>query len=208
MKTILLPGMGADSTMYPKNKYDKLKDVLFAEWPNYKGETTIYQVAWRVINEYNIKNDIVIGGASLGGMVAVEIAKIIKIKKVLLISSTTHPDTINPALRKLSTLAEIAPIKLVQLLAGTINHRLNSAVLTMFEKADTDFIRAMSKAVFEWKGIEGYQCETFRIHGKKDKVILPPEDPVELIENGRHLITMTHAEIVAEFIQKNTSKDS
>ena len=96
MKTILLPGMGANSKMYPVEKYSILQDVVFADWPKYNGEETLEAMAQSIIHHYDISSEMAVGGSSLGGMVAIEIAKLTDIKHVILIGSARNPENINP----------------------------------------------------------------------------------------------------------------
>ena len=197
----MLPGMGADSSMYPAKYYDQLTEVNFIDWPEYSGEKSIEEVAEKIIEIHRPENDKIIGGSSLGGMVAIQVAKMVNIKRVLLVSSTINSSNINPALRKISGLAELTPIELIQVLAGKLNLHLKKDVLTMFENSDTDFIRSMCVAVFEWPGIEDYKCEVRHIHGKLDMVIFPPKKDVKIIPWGGHLISMTHGDLVSRFIK-------
>jgi len=203
VKTIILPGLAADSRMYPSPAYESLTDVAFVDWPEYTGEKTLAAMAESIIARYKITRDMFIGGSSLGGMVALEIAKNAGISKVLLIGSATTPDSVNPALEKLSTLAEITPIKLIQTLIGKTNLSELHVALSMFEQSDPHFIQAMCKAIFRWEGKGAYIGTICRIHGSDDKVIFPPAEDVRIIEGGGHVISMTHGDIVAEFIAEN-----
>jgi len=72
----------------------------------------------------------------------------------------------------------------------------------MFSRADSEFIKAMCQAVFEWEGNLEPECEVCHIHGAKDKVILPPLSGATLLENAGHLIAVSHSERVAEFISE------
>ncbi len=202
MKTLLLPGLGADAAMYPSRYYAHLHQLVIAQWPAYKGEKSLTAVARRVIDENAIGRDMVVGGTSLGGMVALEIAKIAGNRTVILIGSATSPSEVNPVLQKASRLADYAPIRMVQSLAGRINEHHDSELLAMFERADSRFVTAMCRAIFHWEGRSGYRGTVCRIHGQKDKVILPPKDDGELIADGGHLITMTHGPVVAAFIER------
>lgn len=203
MKTIILPGMGANSNMYPKDKYISLQDVTFADWPGYEGEVSLESVAKKIIAQHHINKEMVVGGSSLGGMVAIEIAKIMGLKKVILIGSATHSDFINPLLQKLSNLAEVTPIKIIQALAGKVNIYSSNELLKMFEESESKFIKAMCKALFKWEGIGKFNGDVCQIHGEKDLVIFPPKKNVKIILGGGHLISMSHAEEVAKFIDKN-----
>lgn len=202
IKTLLLPGLGADATMYPSRDYAHVHRLTIAEWPVYNGEETLTAVAGRVIDEHGIGPEMVVGGASLGGMVALEIAKIAGNGTVILIGSATSPSEVNPILQKLSRLADYTPIRMAQALAGKINEHHGSDLLAMFERADSRFVTAMCRALFHWEGRAGYRGSVWRIHGQKDKVISPPKDDGELIADGGHLISMTHGPVVAEFIEQ------
>lgn len=204
-KTLLLPGMGADSGMYGQADYRHLTWVDFVDWPVYQGEKTIEAVARRVIGEYGITGDAIVGGCSLGGMVAVEIAKILNLRKVILIGSTAHPKAINPMLMKLSGFAHLAKVNHLQWIAGKINRSGDNLFLTMFEKADGRFMKAMCQAVCRWRGIDGYRCDIRRIHGARDRVIEPPSRGATIIPYAGHLLPMTHGKIVARFIEQHTA---
>lgn len=206
METIILPGMGADSRMYSAPFYRKLPGVQFIDWFQYRNEQTISDAAKRIIGQHNITEKHIVGGSSLGGIVAAEIANQIKIEKLILIGSTLTPINVNPILKALSKLANIAPVDLIQTFAGKVGQTLENELIEMFSKAESSFIRAMCKAIFEWKGNSEPHCEVCHIHGVKDNVIYPPKNGIELIKDGGHLIAITHSSIVSKFIGINTKK--
>ena len=191
--------MGADSRMYSHPSYQTLKNVKFINWPSYKNEQSITQLASRIIIEHNISKNQNIGGSSLGGIVACEITKQINVNSLFLIGSTQSPANINISLKKLSNFSKYAPIKLIQFLAGKTSVYTGNIVLEMFNEANHNFIKNMSKAIFEWSGNMLPNCKVYAIHGKHDTVIRPPKGDVTLI-NGGHLIAITHANEVAKFI--------
>lgn len=80
--TYLLPGMGADGSMFA-GPWRTLADAVFVDWPVYRGERTIREVARRVVEEQGIKDGDTVIGASLGGMVACEIADFLKSRSVV-----------------------------------------------------------------------------------------------------------------------------
>ncbi len=61
-RTFILPGMGADSSMYQSKEYENIKRVIFVDWPPYKGEKTVKDVAEGVINQYKITKHDIVGG--------------------------------------------------------------------------------------------------------------------------------------------------
>ena len=204
-RTIILPGMGADSGMYPRAHYRHLPWVDFVNWPSYNGEKTIEAVARRVIDEYHITANTIVGGSSLGGMVAVQIATILHIGKVILIGSATRSTDVNPALMKFSGFAHKAPVERLQWVAGKINVSGKNLFLAMFEKSDPGFMKAMAQAISQWRGIDGYRCEICHIHGARDNIIFPPARGATIIPDAGHLLPMTHAGEVARFIHQHTT---
>ena len=88
-KWYLLPGMGANSSMYDLLRQELDFEINFIDWPKYNGEKAYSEVAKRIIEENDIQDGSICGGSSLGGMVAIEIAKQKKIAAIVLLGSAT-----------------------------------------------------------------------------------------------------------------------
>ncbi len=198
---LMLPGMGASALMYSAAPYKKIPDVTYVDWPPYRGEDSVSAVAARIIREQGLDAEWVVGGTSLGGVVAAEIAKQISVQKLILISSALSPRSINPVLKTLSGYAEIAPIDLIQLISGKVNLPFNNAMLSMFSQSESRFIRTMCTAVFEWEGNPSPACSVRHIHGADDTIIHPPEYYAEIIQDAGHLLALSHSRQVAAFIR-------
>jgi hypothetical protein len=137
-------------------------------------------------------------GASLGGMVACEITKIRKISRLYLIGSAVRKEEISRLLAVLHPLVQVAPVDWLRISAGKIPMELAQ----MFTSTETPFVRAMCAAIFKWEGLVPNTTKVFRLHGRHDFVIPPPKT-VDLLIDGGHLISMTHAEECTEFIRAN-----
>ena len=198
----MLPGMGADSGMFA-GSWRHLPDTVFIDWPSYQGEQTLTEIAGRIVTLYDIPDGAVVIGTSLGGMIACEIAKLRRLRRLVLIGSAVHPKEINTLLTTLRPLAKYAPVDLLQMLATSAPGEL----ARMFTRTDPEFIRTTLQAIFTWTGIDSAQPSPLRIHGKHDRVI-PPPDHADLILNGGHLIAMTHALECCDFIIKNLNNPS
>ena len=82
----LIPGIGADTRVFGKlNLQDHV--IIHCNWLKPLRNHNLKTYAQTLINQYNIKNNSVIIGNSLGGMIAVEISKFIPVKQLILISS-------------------------------------------------------------------------------------------------------------------------
>ncbi len=204
MNIFLLPGMGADSSMYGY-EFRKIDKIIFIDWPEYKNESSLTELAKRIIELYQIQEGDIAGGSSLGGMIAAEVSKHVKLKKIILVGSSLLPSNINPLLRRTGLYINILPVHFIQVIArktAVFFKGRNRKLLDMFSKTDASFIKAMCRAVSEWTGCLVPQCEVCKIHGEKDKILFSQKDST-ILKNAGHLIAMTHEIEVASFIRCN-----
>ena len=191
----VLPGMGADHSLYAATAWRALADAHFLDWPVHHSETTIAAIAGRVVAEARISDGDVIIGSSLGGIVGCEIARTVSLKSLVLIGSAKNKGEISRLLALLRPLAPLAPVEFVQRSAG----KYPNEITQMFCRSEATFIRAMCAAIFDWPGLDESRIKPIRIHGRHDRVIPCPEH-VDLLLDGRHLLAMTHAEQCVRFI--------
>lgn len=193
----LLPGMGASKEMY-QGAWLNLPETSFIDWPDYRGEATLAEVAKRIIEAYKITPSDCIGGSSLGGMVALEIFKNLGNPKVVLLGSALNAQEIRPLLKTLAPLASLSPITLIQ----TLTKSCTTHLVQMFNSSDPRFIKAMCLAVSQWEGFSGDKKKIVRIHGELDLVIPCPQDKdTNVIKGAGHLIAMTHPNECMDVIQ-------
>lgn len=177
--------------------WEILPNVQALDWPVYQGETTLPEVAKRMVAESRIGDGCILIGTSLGGMVAGEIAKLVQTRTLILIGSAKSRDEIRALLANLHPLIDLTPLALVRWLANFVP----SEVAQMFHRSDPNFIRAMCHAIFAWEGMSPGSAPVFRIHGDKDRVI-PPPPHLEYLIDGGHLIVMTHAKECVDIVQR------
>jgi pimeloyl-ACP methyl ester carboxylesterase len=190
--------MGATGAMYDSLRREMSFQVSFIDWPAYGGETTYKEIAQKIIDENNIHAGDVIGGSSLGGMVALEIARSIQPAAVILIGSAMNKREVNSLLMMLSPLAAVTPIAFVQLLAG----KQSNLVSAMFAESNPDFIRAMCSHLPSWSGYHGERTRIFRIHGARDHIIPAPSTRCDVVRDAGHLLAITHPREVADFLKR------
>jgi pimeloyl-ACP methyl ester carboxylesterase len=196
MSLLLLPGMGADESLY-HGPWRALPDTRFLNWPEYRGERTLPQVAQRIIREYSLTSQDIPGGSSLGGMVALEIAAELGCSTACLIGSALAKEEVNPLLRAAEPLAELTPWKFAKLIAKMSRGRLPQS----FARADAGFLRAMCHAIAEWPGVPEAKFRIVRIHGTHDWVIRCPED-AHKVPGAGHAIAWSHAEECVALVRR------
>ena len=190
----ILPGMGGDRRMYP-GPWQTLSGSKFIEWPDYAGESSLEEVAARILSLHEIPDGSTVVGSSLGGMVGCEIARLRALRELVLVGSALHREEINPCFAHLHPLIVYPPLRLAQRVAGSLPGEL----LRMFSDADPHFIRAMCRAIFQWRGAAGLNTPMRRIHGRRDHIISRPVG-ADLFVSGRHVIAMTNAAECVAFV--------
>ena len=90
-KIFLIAGLGADTRIY--NNIDLGdNEVIPVDWIEPHKTDTLTTYSQKLIHQYFITDNSIVIGTSLGGMLAIEIAKQVRLNKVILISSikTVH----------------------------------------------------------------------------------------------------------------------
>ena len=192
----LLPGMGADHRMYAAPAWHTLPQARALDWPAHGGETTITDIAARVIADAQIRDGDVIIGSSLGGIVGCEIANQMRLRALVLIGSAQSPDEISKLLAVLHPLAAVAPLELIR----TATAKLPGELCEMFASSEARFVRAMCRTVFTWAGLRSERIRPCRLHGRHDRVI-PAPAVADLLLDGGHLVAMTHASECVSFLR-------
>ena len=105
-RVLLLPGLGADARLF-RAQAESLK-IEVPAWPPFHSGESLQSFAGRLFAGLADPPD-VIGGASFGGMVALEMAAIMQPKAVLLVGSCTSPSAVATHLRLVGRLASSYP---------------------------------------------------------------------------------------------------
>jgi hypothetical protein len=187
--------MGADQRMYP-GVWTTLAGIRMHDWSGCSGEGGIRGVAESLASSCGVCDGDCLVGSSLGGMVACEITKIRRIPFVFLLGSALSKQEVSPILSALRSLSDYVPYDWIRFSSGKVPGELAG----MFADADPNFVRSMCRAIFEWEGGASPDSTVVRIHGQSDLVI-PAPNAVDLLLDGGHLISMTHADQCVAFIR-------
>ena len=192
-----LPGMGGNHRMFPE-PWGNLPGFKAHDWVMSPEIRSVRQLAEVMVSACAIADGDVLVGASLGGIVAGEITKFLKIAQLFLVGSAVARDEVNPWLKMIHPLTPKLPMEWLRVSAG----KMPGELAGMFAEADPEFIRNMCRAIFQWEGLGETKTQLFRIHGRKDMVISAPEN-ADLLLGGGHLIAMTHAKECVAFVARH-----
>ena len=175
-----------------------------------EGET-LAEYAHRFSRLVDISRPFVLIGSSLGGMLAIEMARTIRPEKVILISSVKHRGELPGWMRSMKYL------RLHKLLTGQMFVRFSNSnlkrlitkrdpevarlLIEMHQSADPDFVSWAINAVVNWDGKETSATKVIHLHGTRD--LLFPHTHVRdaiLVKGGSHVMGLTHAQAVNKLL--------
>ena len=206
LKIYAISGLGADRRVFDFLNLDL--ELVPIDWIEPKKNESIENYAERLSKIIDTRHDFILMGVSFGGLVAVEISKILKPKLTILISSVATKKEI-PKFLKLIGQTEIInlipkelfnpPLKLAHYLFGARNKNLLNQIL---QDTDLRFAKWAVQELTKWRN-EEHIPNLIRIHGTHDK-LLPWKGTgnVELIEEGEHFMIVDHADELSRVINQ------
>ncbi len=210
---VLIPGLGADKRLFRHQKR-AFKQALTPSWLLPQKYESLSHYAQRWSGHLKLKPGGYLIGVSFGGMLALEMAKWVKPKAVLLISSCRNPSAIPWYLRMSGhipswpliskTLAKIFPKRSGRFL-GSKTKRQQDLLIQMLLETPDSFLRWTLHAILGWEGFKSDRLRVHHIHGECDHLIpVRNVEPDQCIRGGGHLINLTHSKEVNEFPQFNS----
>lgn len=209
-RLILFPGLGADERMFaaqravfPQLEVPPRLDAVAGE--------SIADHARRLAQRLDVRRPFMLGGVSIGGMIAQELARLTSPRMLILIATARAGRQIPRHFRFYEMLSRPLPERVLRtgrFIQPLISRRFSGVtpeqerlVTQMVNDTPLSYIRWGAQAIFGWPGCPPPECPLRHIHGAGDRLI-PPRgmSPDRLIEGGGHLINMTHAEEVNAFI--------
>jgi pimeloyl-ACP methyl ester carboxylesterase len=166
--TFLIPGTGGTAELFSDYRFPfPFRAVDFPGPRSLKMSMKDY--AEQFVEHHGILTGDTLVGMSLGGMLACEIAKAMEIRQLVLISSGTRSEHINPLLRRLGFLGPRMPFALLQSLPTPPVSRFRRRLFGMFRQVDPSFLNWACTVAPQWEGME-HHPGLIQIHGDRDPV--------------------------------------
>lgn len=210
----IISGLGVDRRVFNKINFKGLK-VAYLEWITPISTESISCYARRLSTKITTESPVLIG-LSFGGMVAMEIAKMIDVRQVILLASAKDDNEL-PKLYKL-----IATLKFHKFIPAPIlksHHILSNyffgvslkedkkLLKQILRDTDTKFLSWAINQIVNWKN-RAIPNNLIHIHGSKDRIIpIRNVIPTFVIQGAGHFMTITHAKEIETLLQKILLKD-
>jgi pimeloyl-ACP methyl ester carboxylesterase len=210
LKVYFISGIGADYRLFSHLQLPEGYTASYIHWipPNDKEKLKDY--ALRLAGQIDTAEPFILAGLSLGGIMAVEIAKQFPPLCTILISSVPLSAHL-PKYFKLAhrlQLNKLVPASLLKT-ASTIKHSLTmrspanrKLMREVIRSGDDRFITWAMNAVLEWDNATIPQ-PFYHIHGTRDEVFpISLTKPTHVVPNGGHMFLVDRPEAVNAILRE------
>lgn len=209
MKVYGIGGLGVDERVFSELTLDF--EITPLKWIDPEPRETIQDYAARFAIQINSKEPFAIIGISFGGMIAIELNKILKPAKIVLISSATRKADIPLIFRIFgrSGLLNVTPdflMKPPQFVAnfffGVSEPKFKKALKQILADTDINFLRWATNQITKWNNSE-QPTNMLRIHGSSDRLLnFKKEEEVIVIPNAGHFMIMNRADELSQLLNQ------
>ena len=202
-----ISGFGSDEKVFSKLTFTGY-ETHFIKWIIPEKNESISSYAKRLTEQIHHDKPVLIG-LSFGGMMCIEIAKILPIQKIILISSIKSFHEL-PFWMRLSgklRLDKVLPLKTFKLIEPLQDYNLGIETIDEKElvhlyrrKINQQYSNWAVNTILNWKN-EYLPENLFHIHGAKDRIFpLKKVRPDYIVNTGGHLMIMNRHNMVNEYI--------
>jgi pimeloyl-ACP methyl ester carboxylesterase len=213
-RIFLIPGLGADTRVYDNIDLSE-HEVICVDWIEPNKTDTLATYSQKLIFQYHITQESVVIGNSLGGMVAIEIAKIIPIEKVILISSIKTVDEAPWYFSLLRAIPFYKPIPgkafnsmefLIKPFFGHMNEADNWLFRDMLKSSSPVFLKWAMDAVLKWDN-KVIPPNVIQITGDKDLVFNYKRiKGAIIVKGGTHIMIFEKAKEINKILKRILKK--
>jgi pimeloyl-ACP methyl ester carboxylesterase len=205
----VLSGLGADKRVF-KNLIFPKYEVIYLHWLTPINNETIEEYALRISKYIESSNPILVG-LSFGGMMAIEVAKLVNVRKLILISTAKTKYELPFYYRligflKLNRIVPNSWLKkhnfLLNWVFGVKSNPEKSMLAQILHETEAIYFSWAIDKIANWKNVNP-PVNYSHIHGTDDK-ILPSFfiRNAQLIKGGGHLMVLNKSDEMNQFLKK------
>ena len=209
-KVFLISGLGADTRLYNNIDIPEDYEVVPVDWIEPHETDSLETYAQMIIYQYDIRPNSIVIGTSLGGMLTMEIAKKVNLKKAILISSIK---TVKEAPGYFSLFRAVPVYKLLPeamlnklgfLIKPMFGHMKDSDAWLfndMLSKNSPKFMKWAMRVVVKWENMT-VPANVFHIHGDKDRIFpVKKIEDASIVKGGSHIMIFDKAKQVNKWLK-------
>lgn len=197
-KIYIFSGLGVDERVFENINFTGL-NIEFIDWIDPIKNESLKSYAKRISKKITVENPILIG-LSFGGILAVEVSKFLKTKKIILLASAKNKNEL-PKIYRIAgklKLNKFIPNSILtkqnfftNWLFGINSESEQTLLREILNDTNPNFLSWAINEIVNWKN-EQNPKNSIHIHGSKDRII--PIDNLKadfVVENGGHFMTVS-----------------
>jgi surfactin synthase thioesterase subunit len=215
LKVYFISGLGADERVFKHIQLPGYCQAVHLNWIRPEKNESLKEYSLRMAQRINTKEPFALVGLSLGGMVAIEIAKELKPQKTVLISSIPRSSCMPWYYKFAGTLRlhKIIPIRFIKQLSSikrlftTETSEDKKMLRVMIKESDPTFIRWAFAAALKWRS-EELPRNLHHIHGSADEILpIRFSKPDHVISKAGHMMILNRAKRINEILRQIFDQD-
>lgn len=215
MNIYFISGLGADQRIFQKLQLPEIFNLFYIEWVPVNEKESIQVYCRRLSGQIDLEQPFSLIGVSFGGIIAIELSKIISPVQTVIISSFSSKTELSTFYlfinkcklhRLIPTRLLLKPNSMIFRIFGVINPDGKTLLRNILKDTDPKFFRWAINQLFAWEN-EWKPSGFLHIHGTADK-ILPFHERMNAIrvEGGEHLMVYSKADEISRLLENNLSK--
>ncbi|WP_018342253.1 hypothetical protein [Cytophaga aurantiaca] len=211
MTLYFISGLGADKRIFEKITISNTYKIVYLDWIIPLKNETLQEYALRFSSKINTTEPFCIIGLSFGGILSIELSKILSAEKIILISSISS-QTERPWYFKILNIVPIhkfIPKRFLQIKIpfvykhmGVTNSEEQSLFYSMLVDTNITFFRWAVTSIINWKQTETIK-NLYHIHGSTDQMFpIRYTNPTYIVPNGKHIMVYTQSKKISEILSE------
>lgn len=215
MKVYGIGGLGVDERVFSELTLNF--EITPLKWIDPVPKETIQEYTARLAEQIDTKEPFAIIGISFGGMIALELSRILNPEKIVLISSATSKADIPLVFRILGKAGLLnlipnflmkPPQFLVNYFFGVTEPKFKKKLKQVLADTNINFLRWATNQITRWDNSER-PTNMLRIHGSSDRLLnFNKEEEVTVISNGGHFMIMDRADEISLHLNQGLKKEN
>ncbi len=209
MTLYLISGLGADRRVFKRMTFPSDCKVIYIEWLPVTENETLAEYSLKLSTQVNATEKFAIIGLSFGGIVAIELSRLLHSEKVILISSVSTRQEIPSLYRAFGSFRVHRLIPsiflkkanfIVYYLFGLKTEEEKRLLREIIYDSDIDFLKWAIDVLLTWSN-RTRPGNLVHIHGTDDKLLpISGINADKRVEGGGHLMVYSHADEISKIL--------
>lgn len=206
-----LSGLGVDERAFVKIHLPENFEMRFVRWIEPQTNESFDAYCLRLAEQIDTSKPVILAGLSFGGMTAVNLSQLIRVKQIILLSSIPLSAELPRLYRFLAffRLHQLTPAFFVKKaswfsywLFGMKTREEKKLLREILADIPEKFLYWATATAINWKNADKPE-HLFHIHGSNDHVLYASRThPDRIVEGAGHFMVFTHAEAVNRFFEE------